>query len=509
MTGRIRKANLSGNKFSGEIPGTIVNSRVMEILFMDDNSFQESISATFKNMASLTQLNLTNNKLNGSIPGTLGSLTTLQELYLAHNNLPRSIPELLGNSTSLRRLDLSFNHLQGEVPKEGVFRNMTGLSIVGNNALCGGIPQLYLPKCPSSSIRKNKRGMPKSLRITIPTTGALLVILSGLVWAGFHYQKVRTALKKEIAPQIAAIELPTVSYSDILKGTEELSEANVLGRGRYGTVYRGTLENQAIVVAVKVFNVQQSGSYKSFLAECEALRRVRHRCLVKIITCCSSINHQGQDFRALVFEFMTNCSLDRWIHLNFEGQNGERVLSLLQRLDIAVDIVDALEYLHNDCQPPVIHCDLKPCNILLNEDMRARVGDFGIARVLHESTIKQLVDSNSSIGIRGSMGYIAPEYGDGVAVSTHGDVYSLEITLIEMFTGRSPTDDMFRDGMNLHYFAEAALPDKVMEIAEPNIWLHDGANNRNDTRHIARTKDCLSAECRHPAWGPMLKATAH
>lgn len=72
-------------------------------------------------------------------------------------------------------------------------------------------------------------------------------------------------------------------------------------------------------------------------------------------------------------------------------------------------------------------------------------------------------------------------------------MYSLGITLLELFTGKSPTDDMFRDGLNLHYFTEAALPDKVMEIADSNIWLHDGANKSNDTRHITRIKECLSA----------------
>jgi serine/threonine protein kinase len=232
----------------------------------------------------------------------------------------------------------------------------------------------------------------------------LLLILSGLVWARFLYRKFKTPLKKEISPQFAEIELPIVPYNDIVKGTDGFSEANLLGKGRYGTVYRGTLtlDKQATVVAVKVFNVHQSGSYKSFQAECEALRRVKHRCLVKIITCCSSNNHQGQDFRALVFEFMANGSLDRWIHSNYGA------LSLPQRLDIAVDIVDALDYLHNSCQPPVVHCDLKPSNILLNQDMRAHVGDFGIARVLDESTSKTQMIYNSSIGIRGTIGYIAP-----------------------------------------------------------------------------------------------------
>ncbi|PUZ69193.1 hypothetical protein GQ55_2G089500 [Panicum hallii var. hallii] len=444
----LKERILSGNKLSGDIPDTISHCRVLEILALDGNSFQGSIPATFNKMAGLTFLNLTNNKLNGSIPGNLASISNLQE----------NIPESLGNLTSLLRLDLSFNNLHGEVPKEGFFTNLTGLSIVGNNALCGGIPQLHLQECPSSSVRKNKKGMSKSLRIAIPTAAGAPLLSFFVVWAGLLYRKLKTTSKKEILPQFTEPELPIVPYNDILKGTDGFSEANVLGKGRYGKVYKGTLENQASAVAVKVFNLQVSGSYKSFQAECEALRRVRHRCLVKIITCCSSIDHQVQDFRAIVFEFMTNGSLDKWIHSNFDSQNGQRALSLSQRLDIAVDIVDALDYLHNGCQPPVIHCDLKPSNILLNQDMRARVGDFGIARVLDEATSKQHLNSNSSIGIR--------EYGDGLAVSTYGDVFSLGITLIEMFTGRSPTNDMFKDGISLHHYAEVAFPDKVMEIAE-------------------------------------------
>ena len=397
---------LSGNNLSGEIPDTIGNCRVMEILSMDGNSLQGSIPATFKNMVGLTVLNLTDNRLNGSIPSNLATLTNLQGLYLGHNKLSGTIPEILGNSTSLLHLDLSYNNLQGEIPKGGVFKNLTGLSIVGNNELCGGIPPLHLPKCPSSCTRKNRKGIPKFLRIAIPTIGSLILLF--LVWAGFHHRKSKTAPKKDLPTEFPEIELPIVPYNDILKGTDRFSEANVLGKGRYGTVYKGTLENQAIVVAVKVFNLQLSGSYKSFQAECEALRRVKHRCLVKIITCCSSIDHQGQDFRALVFELMPNGSLDRLIHSNLEGQNGQGALSLSQWLDIAVDIVDALDYLHNGCQPSIIHCDLKPSNILLNQDMRARVGDFGIARVLDEATSKHPVNSGSTLGIRGSIGYIAP-----------------------------------------------------------------------------------------------------
>ncbi|KAL6873960.1 hypothetical protein ACP4OV_014042 [Aristida adscensionis] len=484
------KLFLSGNQLSGEIPHIISNCIVLQILFMDGNAFQGSIPPTLKNIKGLTQLNLTDNKLNGSIPASLGSITNLQELYLAKNNLTGSIPELLGNSTSLRRLDLSFNNFQGEVPKQGVFRNLSALSIVGNNELCGGIPQLRLPNCPDSVARKNKKAILLSHRIAVSTAGAILVLLSGFALAVFLYRRSKAARKNEqLLPQFTDIDLPMVSYDDILKGTDGFSEANLLGKGRYGSVYRCTVQNQGAAVAVKVFNLQQPGSYRSFQVECEALRRVRHRCLVKIITSCSSINHQGQDFRALVFDFMPNGSLDSWIH----SESGNGTLTLAQRLDIAVDIVDAVDYLHNGCRPPVIHCDLKPSNILLTQDLRARVGDFGIARILNETASRTSGNSNSTIGIRGSIGYVAPEYGEGLTVSTHGDVYSLGITLIEMVTGRSPTDDMFRDGSTLHHFAKAALPDKVMEIADSKIWLHDEANNSNATRDIIRTKECLAA----------------
>jgi len=104
--------------------------------------------------------------------------------------------------------------------------------------------------------------------------------------------------------------------------------------------------------------------------------------------CCSSINAQGLEFKALVYEFMPKGSLKDWLHPESEEEerNLGNTLSLAQRLGIAVDIMDALDYLHNQCQPPIIHCDLKPSNILLTDDMSARVGDFGISKILPEIT---------------------------------------------------------------------------------------------------------------------------
>ena len=105
---------------------------------------------------------------------------------------------------------------------------------------------------------------------------------------------------------------------------------------------------------------------------------------------------------------MPNGSLNRWLHIESGMPTLDNTLSLAQRLDIIVDIMDALDYLHNHCQPPIVHCDLKPSNILIAEDMSVRVGDFGISRILSESASRTLQNSNSTIGIRGSIGYVAP-----------------------------------------------------------------------------------------------------
>uniref|UniRef100_A0A803MW03 Protein kinase domain-containing protein n=1 Tax=Chenopodium quinoa TaxID=63459 RepID=A0A803MW03_CHEQI len=148
-------------------------------------------------------------------------------------------------------------------------------------------------------------------------------------------------------------------------------------------------------VAIKVFNLQQRS--KSFMAECEALRNIRHRNLVGILTTCSSMDFHRNDFKALVYEFMPNESVERWQH-----KDGN--LSLLQKLDIAIE-AHAINYLQCECDSPIMHCDLKPSNILLDDDMVARVADFGLAKVLDPPMHP---NQSSSIDVRGTVGYAAP-----------------------------------------------------------------------------------------------------
>ncbi|KAM7461601.1 hypothetical protein LguiA_029722 [Lonicera macranthoides] len=267
-------------------------------------------------------------------------------------------------------------------------------------------------------------------------------------------------------------EIPDVivSYGDLLKATDGFCSTNLIGVGSFGSVYKGILDREDKMIAVKVLNLQCQGAWKSFMAECEALRNIRHRNLVKIITSCSSIDFQGNDFKALVYEFMPNGSLERWLNSSREIDNGQdepHILNLHQRINIATDVAFALEYLHYRCKNPIVHCDLKPSNILLNRDMVACVGDFGLAKILLPELSNAI--QSSSIGVRGTIGYIAPEYGLGCEASMNGDVYSYGILLLEMMTGKSPIDPMFNEGLNLHNFAKMALPNHVKGIVEPKL----------------------------------------
>jgi hypothetical protein len=401
--GNLNVLVLSGNQLSGEIPDSIGSCTVLERLLLDSNSFQGTIPQSISNIKGLVSLHLSMNKLSGTIPSGIGSIRNLQYLYIAHNNLSGTIPRTLQNLTLLDKLDLSFNNLQGEVQKDGIFRNLDESSISGNNELCGLIPQLHLAPCHNNSVKQSRKVQLRDIAI-------VLGIASALFFLGLAITLILFARKHKscIRPTLAEKQYGRVSYHALSKGTNGFSEANLLGKGSFGAVYKCTFEDEGTTAAVKVFNLEQHGSTRSFMAECEALRRVRHRCLIKIITCCSSINHQGQEFKALVFEFMPNGSLNDWLHPKFDMPALSSTLNLAQRLDIAVDVMDALDYLHNHCHPPIIHCDIKPSNILLAKDMSARVGDFGISRILTECASKTNQNSNSIIGIIGSVGYVAP-----------------------------------------------------------------------------------------------------
>ncbi|XP_047332047.1 probable LRR receptor-like serine/threonine-protein kinase At3g47570 [Impatiens glandulifera] len=435
----LKELHVSGNNLSGEIPSSLGGCIILETLLMDNNLFE------------------------GKIPPSIKDLKGLVQLDLSHNNLSGEIPRFLAEIRGLEILDLSYNDLQGEVPTGGIFNNASQITLLGNEHLCGGISNLLLPACPPKTAGSSRKTLTRKTIIIVVIVIVLFALLSSAIifciWKRTKKTPITTSSENEL-PKVRFI-----SYQDLLRSTDGFSTSNLIGSGSFGSVYKGSLPNDGTVVAVKVLNLQQQGATKTFIDECKALKGIKHRNLLELLTVCSSVDYQGNDFKALVYEFMINGNLDQWLHP--EDQN--KKLNMKQRLAIAMDVAHALEYLHYHCETPIVHRDLKPSNVLLDQDMTAHVGDFGLASFVLEASNGQSI----SEGLKGSIGYIAPECGLRVQVSTFEDVYSYGILLLEMFTGKRPTDDMFKDGLDLHSFVAMALPENAMNIVDPSLLLEE------------------------------------
>ncbi|CDP19500.1 unnamed protein product [Coffea canephora] len=468
--------DVSQNNFSGIIsPHFLQTHSSLIYMKIGENSFSGSLPLEVGKLIHLADFNVSLNQLaGGTIPPNLASWKSIQKLDLSSNNLSGPIPKQLEKLRFLRYINLSYNDIEGEVPNIGIFSNASQISLIGNNKLCGGIPELGFPTCPP--IKGKNRGKLKViilLSIVLPST---VLVLSTVLLYFLVYRNRERRLVAGFSSMPARIdELLRLSYPDLLRATSGFSPEKLIGSGNFGAVYKGRLEKHGNkLVAVKVLDLQKNGASKSFKAECKALRNIRHRNLVSIVSYCSSIDSKGNEFKALVYEFMENGNLDLWLHPSetTDQATSSRSLNLLQKLNIAIDVASALQYLHDHCEAEIVHCDIKPSNLLLDNDLVAHVGDFGLARLLPKPVNTSSEQRTSStIALKGSIGYAAPEYGMGLAASTQGDVYSYGILLLEMITGRRPTDDTFVGDLDLHNYVNGVLHERVPDIMECIIFL--------------------------------------
>ena len=397
--------DLSHNYLSGGVPlevGSLIN---LNKLIISNNRLSGNIPSTLGQCIVLEYLEMQSNFIVGSIPQTVANLVSIKQIDISLNNLSGKIPEFFTSLRTLQDLNLSFNNFDGAVPRGGVFENAGAVSIEGNDYLCTtSIPVEGIPFCSTPVGRKEKHNsLALVIRIVLPAV--VLVILVLLCVVIIYWRK---RMQEKPHMQESNEHMKKISYEDIVRATDKFSSANLIGSGSFGVVYKGSLNRQKDQVAIKIFNLNIYGADRSFIAECEALRNVCRRNLVKIITSCSSVDSTGKDFKALLFQYMPNGNLEMWLHPKALEHGGRHILTLGQRIKIGLDVAFALDYLHNQCASPLIHCDLKPSNILLDLDMTAYVTDFGLARFMLSTPNAHQDHSTSLACLKGSIGYIPP-----------------------------------------------------------------------------------------------------
>nr|DAD41111.1 TPA_asm: hypothetical protein HUJ06_015434 [Nelumbo nucifera] len=393
--------------FSGYLSPKIGVLKTLGSLTLRGNGITGEIPKELGNLSSLTNLDLEDNHLTGEIPSSLGNLKKLQFLILSQNNLSGSIPESLTTLPKLINLQLASNDLSGQIP-DALFEvqqyNFTGTSkkskfgiifgVIGSVVgflLCGGLLLLLL--------KGKHRGYRRELFVDV---------------AG------------EDDRRIALGQLKRFAWRELQLATDNFSEKNILGQGGFGKVYKGLLANGTKIAVKRLTDYESPGGEAAFLREVEMISVAVHRNLLRLIGFCTTPTE-----RLLVYPFMQNLSVAYRLR---EIKPGESVLDWPTRKQVALGTARGLEYLHEHCNPKIIHRDVKAANVLLDKDFEAVVGDFGLAKLV------DVRKTNVTTQVRGTMGHIAPEYLSTGRSSERTDVFGYGIMLLELVTGQRAID---------------------------------------------------------------------
>ncbi|KAI6692087.1 hypothetical protein NL676_019797 [Syzygium grande] len=418
---------LSSMNFSGTLSPKIEQLKTLTTLTLQGNGITGEIPEEFGNLTSLTNLDLENNRLTGQIPSSLGNLQKLQFLSLSQNNLSGTIPVSLSALPNLINLQLASNNLQGQIPAH-LFQ-VSKYNFSANNLNCG-INQPH--SCASDSGDSGASHKPK-VGIIVGIVGGLfillLVILVFILYRGRlkgYKREVFVDVAGEVDRRIAFGQLKRFSWRELQLATDNFSEKNVLGQGGFGKVYKGVLADNMKIAVKRLTDFESPGGDAAFQREVEMISVAVHRNLLRLIGFCTTPTE-----RLLVYPFMQNLSVAYRLR---EIKPGEPVLDWPRRKRVALGAARGLEYLHEHCNPKIIHRDVKAANVLLDEDFEAVVGDFGLAKLVD---VRQ---TNVTTQVRGTMGHIAPEYLSTGKSSERTDVFGYGIMLLELVTGQRAID---------------------------------------------------------------------
>ncbi|XP_022006011.1 probable LRR receptor-like serine/threonine-protein kinase At1g67720 isoform X2 [Helianthus annuus] len=383
---KIISVKLSSKNISGSIPSELTKLSSLEELWLDGNAFTGSI-LDFTGCPNLKIIHLENNQLTGGIPSSLADLPHLHKLYVQNNLLSGHVPPgLLNKNIVLNYTGNDKLHKKtsgGRLNKYIIF----GLAIGAGALLIGFISSCLI-------IRQRKKDHKKEPEVS------------------FHVSSMSNATTSEGAQSF--------TLSELRSATDNFQKK--VGSGGFGTVYYGKL-NDGKEIAVKILgnsNIQQGK--KEFANEVSLLSRIHHRNLVKFYGFCQE---EGKDI--LVYEFMHNGTLKEHLYGPLAKENR---LKWIKRLEIAEESAKGIEYLHTGCVPSIIHRDLKTSNILLDNNMKAKVSDFGLSKLAIDG-----ISHVSSI-VRGTLGYLDPEYYISNHLTEKSDIYSFGVILLELISGK-------------------------------------------------------------------------
>ncbi|XP_024971257.1 probable LRR receptor-like serine/threonine-protein kinase At1g74360 [Cynara cardunculus var. scolymus] len=431
---------LSGNRLSGQIPPGIGKMGDYSMLHVGGNEFSGTLPDEIGGMT-LVVLNVSQNKFSGRVPRQLGNLKCLRNLDLSYNNFSGKFPTNLNNLTDLSSFNVSYNpYISGSIPETGQLATFEIWSYLGDPLL--RLPSFIDNSSNTSSATSDGISTPQKwgavlvfifLLLAFLVCGVMTIIVclatkstsdqpQFLLWetkSGNGTAGSSPWLSDTV--KVISLDKTAFTHADILNATGNFSNDRIIGRGGFGTVYRGVLPDGRVVAVKKKLREGIEGE-KEFKAEMEVLTGNGfgwpHPNLVTLYGWCLD----GSE-KLLVYEYMEGGTLEDLIHdrIGFPWR---------RRINVAIDVAHALVFLHHECNPAIVHRDVKASNVLLDKKGKAHVTDFGLARIMDAG------DSHVSTMVAGTVGYVAPEYGQTWQATTKGDVYSYGVLVMELATGR-------------------------------------------------------------------------
>ncbi|MBA0712304.1 hypothetical protein Golax_011414 [Gossypium laxum] len=490
--------NLSWNLLQGQIPSSFGQMKDLRFLSLAGNNLTGSIPSTFGLLRSLEKLELLSNSLSGEIPESLVNLKNLTVLLLNNNKLSGQIPSGLANVTVLSSFNVSFNNLSGPLPSSNNLMKCS--SLLGNPLLqpCrsytlmpssdqarAGDSQNYAASPPGPATQKNRNSGFRSIEIaSITSASAIVSVLLALVILFLFTRKWNSRSKISTTKKEVTIftEIPVpLTFDIVVQATGNFNASNCIGNGGFGSTYKAEI-SPGVLVAIKRLAIGRLQGFQQFDAEIKILGRLRHPNLVTLIG-----YHASETETFLIYNYLPGGNLEKFIQERSTRAVEWRVLH-----KIALDIARALAYLHDQCVPRILHRDVKPSNILLDDDHNAYLSDFGLARLLGTS------ETHATTGVAGTFGYVAPEYAMTCRVSDKADVYSYGVVLLELLSDKKALDPSFSpygNGFNIVQWSCMLLRQgQAKEFFTAGLWDAGPQNDLVEVLHLAVvcTVDSLS-----------------